>query len=1189
MAVRRTFGKTWWGNIWVEAMERIDYNTNRLPRGRTYARNGNVLDIDIENGQVLAKVQGSRPRPYDVKINLKKFSPKEIAKIKEIIASNPAIASELSLGKLPESLLSILEMEKLFILPQSWDDISADCSCPDWANPCKHLAAVYYILANEIDKNPFLIFNLRGVSTEELVEAAGLSTEEKIQEMNEKKLFIPLNQVKIETPTRTEPSFEPDFSFESLDVDSLFSLLPESPLFYPHGDFKKILLNVYKRVIKNIETMDIMEDYDSSIRELDFYCVFKNLIDFDFFITSSKSSIELYRKIIEKFYIPGGKSYSIKIPIISTNLDFVSKKGIKAPSDEVFNLFLKLPLETIDKSSPSFRFLSIAHSFALALIKSGNFIPEVVTESDMSFYIRYTPIIGDEKTKPLMEYLKSIMSLNFGFRTQDNSIFSKDGINDFISLIITHIIREFTDISKLDCFSEDGIRICKTFFTGSRYIVRRFEEKQTARAISNWLERLSIRKKDISPVIKIEIPSEGKFELNIEVENKKDPLALLVPIGEIFSSKKEIFSYPVDVVRTDISRQISIASEYTPSLRDILNSRGKKKVYITPLEMASFITSTSMVLNLLGIRISIPRELAKILIPQISLKAKIKDSSRAVSYLSLDEILNFSWEIAIGDTTISKEEFLKLAKSAKGIVKFKEQYILLNPEEMKNLLDKVNKPTPKLSSMEIIHTLLIDEYKGIPISSEKELQKLLENILKVEDIDLPRDLNGKLRPYQERGFKWLYSNFRKGLGLCIADDMGLGKTIQVISFILKLKEEKRLKNPVLVVCPTTLVGNWQKECQKFAPTLNVSIYYGSERRLILKNKDVVITTYGILRRDLEKFKDIKWELLIIDEAQNIKNPSTEQTKAVKSLNASSYIAMSGTPVENRLTELWSIFDFTIRGYLWNLSKFTRDYAIPIERYRDKNQIEKLKKITAPFLLRRLKIDKTIINDLPEKIIFDEYCYLAKEQTALYQEVVERGLKEIEEKEGIERKGLIFKLITSLKQICNHPVHYLKRGNPTKELSGKAEKTIEILEKTLDINEKALIFTQYKEMGEILLDIIKNELGEEALFFHGELPRTKRDKIIMEFQENDSKKLMIISLKAGGVGLNLTSATNVIHYDLWWNPAVEEQATDRTYRIGQTRNVTVHRLITIGTFEEKIDEMIKRKKELADLTVSVGEH
>lgn len=551
--------------------------------------------------------------------------------------------------------------------------------------------------------------------------------------------------------------------------------------------------------------------------------------------------------------------------------------------------------------------------------------------------------------------------------------------------------------------------------------------------------------------------------------------------------------------------------------------------------------------------------------------------------------MDFSYEIAIGDEKVSREEFLELVKSADGIVKYKDNYILLNPDEINLILEKINNSPPEFSSaIELLHSVFSESLNDVDFKVDDAFQRAVNDFIKVEEITVPTGLNGKLRPYQERGFKWLYSNLMRGFGSCMADDMGLGKTIQVISLILKLKEENKLNGYVLVVCPTTLVGNWQKEFARFAPSLIIHIYHGIERVLEVANADVIITTYGLLRNEIAVFENKYWDIVVIDEAQNIKNPDAAQTIAVKSLKAAKYIAMTGTPVENRLSELWSIFDFINKGYLGNINSFQKNYAAPIEKQRDAEKIEKLRKVTSPFALRRLKNDKLIINDLPDKIVFDEYCYLTKEQAALYEKVLESSFKSIEASRGIARRGNIFKLITSLKQICNHPAQYTKIDNVLKHLSGKTEKTFSIIEQIFEQNEKAIIFTQYKKMGDLLVKMIKDEFKIEVPFFHGTVPRVKRDEMVEQFQSNEDIKLMVISLKAGGTGLNLTSATNVIHYDLWWNPAVEDQATDRTYRIGQTRNVIVHRLITLGTFEEKIDEMIKSKKELANLTVSTGE-
>jgi SNF2 family DNA or RNA helicase len=352
--------------------------------------------------------------------------------------------------------------------------------------------------------------------------------------------------------------------------------------------------------------------------------------------------------------------------------------------------------------------------------------------------------------------------------------------------------------------------------------------------------------------------------------------------------------------------------------------------------------------------------------------------------------------------------------------------------------------------------------------------------------------------------------------------------------------------------------------------------------------DMLISTYGLLRRCRKLFCERQWHVLVIDEAPNIKNSQTLQARVLKTIPANHRIAMSGTPVENRLTELWSIFDFLNRGYLGSLKNFKHDIAMPIERFRDLASIEKLRLLTAPFILRRLKSDRSVISDLPEKMAADEYCTLTKEHAVLYEHTVQDLLQKIERCEGMERNGYIFKLMTNLKQICNHPVHFSGKGRCLPEHSGKTERAMDLLEKIHENGEKALLFTQYREMGGLLAAMITEKFGTAPLFFHGSLERKEREKIIDDFQNNRGKNVLILSLKAGGTGLNLTAATNVIHFDLWWNPAVEDQATDRAYRIGQMKNVMVRRLISLGTFEEKIDEVIRKKRELAGLTVPAGE-
>ncbi|MBE3093574.1 MAG: DEAD/DEAH box helicase family protein [Actinobacteria bacterium] len=1183
MVTRKNFGRTWWGNAWIEAMARIDHDTNRLPRGRSYANGGRVQEIQICNGIVEAKVKGRQRKPYQVTIYLQKFTPEQFAKIQSCIAEDPALASELALGKLPQEMLDRLAQGKIFLLPTTWQELNANCSCPDWANPCKHLAAVYYLIANEVDKNPFILFHLRGVETNTLMQAAGF-VEPAVAAENEE-TFIPYTQIKVPIKdNKVEPEFSSILSSLSQEKDSgaIFTLLEESPLFYPEGNFKQILFKAYHNIANHIKQLQLLEEFPSwsksNICLLDSGPkVYHPLSETSFFIFLPKK-------------IPEGLEGPSKIITVPEALDgklvLKRKKGILLPAATLIDYFIRLPLQlSSEESSPEVKLISIATTIALALARASAFVPQIRNDQKGNFFVRYIPLNQLKVTEKALDFLAALIPATFLYQKEEKSLLmGRDAARSLLSLILTYIVHRFAGI-------KESNKLCNTFFNGDYYLIQDFTEKQTARVITNWLSILNLSGNEISPAIRIEIPPEKKthFQLQVEVENKKDPLSPLIPLADVFTAKKTVFSHPVEMVRFTVAYQISTASTYFPPLKTVLSSKGKKSPLIDPLEMARFIQNGQHIFNMLGIRVIVPKELKILSSPQLSLAAKLKAGEKQnISYFNLEEMLTFSWEVALGDLKLTQKEFLQLVKSAAGVVKFKEHYLLLQPEEVARIVKKLNQPLPKLSSAEIMQASLTGQTANIFFHSDDKLRKMIDELTRFKLVKLPKSLKAVLRPYQKRGFQWLYSNADKGLGSCLADDMGLGKTIQAITLILKLKEEKKLDHPALVICPTTLVGNWLKECNKFAPSLKALTYHGPERQLITAHADLVITTYGLLRREVEKFKKRNWNLIIIDEAQNIKNADSKQTKTVKALKGSGSIALSGTPVENRLSELWSIFDYLNPGYLGTRQNFLRHFAMPIEKYRDQRKIALLQKATAPFIMRRMKTDRSIIQDLPDKIVKNEYCYLSKEQTAIYQRVVDTNIQEISNSEGIARRGLVFKLMTSLKQICNHPVHYTKKGTVVKEHSGKAEMAISLLEKIVSAREKVLLFTQYKEMGNLLVQLIQTELRIAPLFFHGSLTRKKREIMIEDFQNGNVSPIMIISLKAGGTGLNLTAATNVIHYDLWWNPAVEAQATDRTYRIGQSRKVVVHRLITIGTFEEKIDEMISAKKELAELTVSTGE-
>ena len=471
-------------------------------------------------------------------------------------------------------------------------------------------------------------------------------------------------------------------------------------------------------------------------------------------------------------------------------------------------------------------------------------------------------------------------------------------------------------------------------------------------------------------------------------------------------------------------------------------------------------------------------------------------------------------------------------------------------------------------------------------SDYKRFKKLI-NEAKI--YDAPKSLTGELRPYQKIGYSWLVQNIKYRFGSILADDMGLGKTIQVLSAILYYKEQNQFENePSLIIVPPTLIPNWENEIKKFTPELSYYIYHGSNRTFPLEEYDIILTSYGVVRLDLDMFLDKIWRLCVIDEAQNIKNPNTEQTKAIKSVNASTKVALTGTPIENRLMDYWSIFDFVNKGYLSTKDDFKRQYVVPIEKLEDEETLENLKTIAKPFVLRRLKSDEDIKKELPEKFVNDIYCTLSKKQIRLYNAILEEIFFDIENSKGIQRKGIILKILTALKQTCNHPAQFLDIKNPKITESGKMELLADLLENILSLDEKVIIFTQYVEMGKIIQKLISKKFRQEVLFLHGSQTLKEKSNVIDTFQEDEDYKILVATLKTGGTGLNLTAARNVIHYDLWWNPAVENQATDRVHRIGQEKDVMVYRFITKGTLEEAIDAISKRKTDLAEKAISNDE-
>ena len=700
---------------------------------------------------------------------------------------------------------------------------------------------------------------------------------------------------------------------------------------------------------------------------------------------------------------------------------------------------------------------------------------------------------------------------------------------------------------------------------------------------------------------------DGVWRLEFIVVSKQD-LSLKLMLKDYWSEtqkfKKSMQQHFGKNFEQVMLSNLGYASRMYPKIWTGLETDKPTGVSLNLDESFDFLKETAWVLEDANYKIIVPAWWT----PEGRKRAKIKlktssggtsSSSKAKSYFELNELIEYKYELSVGGKPVTEAEWQQLIDAKTPLVQFRGQWIELDRKKMQQMLDfwqQHGNDTAEISLPDLMRQT-IEQEDELEVEHDAALAKMLEklyNNTEFKPIANPRALKGKLRAYQKRGVAWLQYLEQLGLNGCLADDMGLGKTIQIIALLLLDIDPNK---QTLLIAPTSVLSNWQREIEKFAPKLRVLIHHGGKRdsevkafKTTIAKYDIIITSFTLARKDAKLFNSLKWQRLVLDEAQNIKNPKTAQTKAILKLDSKHRHALTGTPVENRLLDLWSIFNFLNPGYLGKQTRFNKLFELPIQRDNDPVQAKILKQLIEPFILRRVKTDKSIIKDLPDKVEHKQYCNLTKEQASLYEAVTQDVATQLEDSEGIQRKGLMLSTLMKLKQICNHPRQFLQdSSNFSVERSHKLQRLTEMLEEVIAEQESALIFTQFTEIGASLNQYLQQNLNYNSYYLHGGTTRKKREQMIDDFQAEDSPPaIFVLSLKAGGVGITLTKANHVFHFDRWWNPAVEDQATDRAFRIGQSKNVFVHKFVAVGTLEERIDQMIEDKKKIASSIVGSDE-
>ena len=1291
-----SYGKTWWANKWLSAIL-ATASEQAIVQGLKFASRGQVASVDIVDNRVISVVKGPNGGLHNNYIVFPKFSKESSEIFVSFLKQQPAELLALNNKALSPSL-ELLMMKSGIQLFDDPAKVNMGCDCRD-ERPCKYLIATFLKIAEEANKDPNVLFKIHGLDLEfikdfkpETMEREAPAESNLVRSFSKATKLVSESDANAESSSTTQtatdtvsgniagnasaagnratdqitddhnavrsaelahaedasesffggykgsgresqnsipPKRLPEFDFKSWKDYShiLPAMLQNFPKFCPAGNFRKSFTDELQACHK-------------------FFCDFENFDVFsEHFRVNNAKTFLMENEQLRLFHRPGWHwnfEQALNNKVIKSNLTV----------KDVMGALCCLSAGNFSWHHYSVRYLHLMLQVAFYLVRTGAIYPQVFWIGKDVAQMRWLPAEMLPEILYIVADLEVAAPRNLAWTSKDESHFEiAEPAEHILSLFISQLLK-FARTYKTQLKTNHGNLLSFFFDSVSGKLAN--NAHTIPGKIQQWLSvysSLGCRTQILF------VCYESGEDVALEVFILDEDGTNRTPLSELFENNDSRLLSILSVLN-------GIADGFKP-LDEYLERRASVPILMRGAELLDFLQDCLKKLQLFGIQTEIPKNLLNIGKPKPKMRLQ---GSMSFGAFTASDLLDFDWEIAIGDENVSAKEFLELAEQADGLLKYKSQYVQITEQDLQSIREKVEgkagatkgkgakkhdgesanadatndaettaenadgdileeDSTPEITQAKLVQACFTGECDNIPVEMASDFKQQFDAWRAETEIPLPENLNATLRPYQMRGYSWMYKNLEIGFGCILADDMGLGKTLQVITFLLKMKQEGKFETKkAIVVMPAGLLCNWQVEIKKFAPELTFFAYHGGRRNLEKFNADVLLTTYATFRKDFKELDKIEWQTIIIDEAQNIKNADSEQSKLLRKMKAPMKIAMSGTPVENRLMEFWTIMDFANRGFFPSASEFREKYETPIQKNGNQVVAETFRKITAPFMLRRLKTDKSIISDLPEKIIQDEYAELTRSQAAIYKRTLDHFLEQLEEEEQqsalahdshalFKRKGIILQMILALKQICNHPATFLKGIDERRETkderremdstaplqsdnagvqhqkkleSGKMQMLLDLLTSIQDQGEKTLIFTQFAEMGNLLKSTIETELGLRTHFYHGGCTQKERTDMIQDFQGNPDCKVLILSLKAGGTGLNLTAASQVIHYDLWWNPAIEAQATDRAFRIGQKRNVQVHRFITKGTFEEKINALLETKKAIANMTVNAGE-